>query len=76
MQEEGGAGPERAGEGRAGEGRRPQKEGSDATPPPSERLKGESTESDLDEDDDEAIELREGDEDDVPYGQVSTKSRR
>lgn len=52
-----------------------QKESSGETTPPSERLvplKGESTESDLDEDDDEdeAIELRECDEEGAPYGQV------
>uniref|UniRef100_A0A8C1TQU9 Histone deacetylase n=1 Tax=Cyprinus carpio TaxID=7962 RepID=A0A8C1TQU9_CYPCA len=51
-----------------------QKESSGETTPPSERLvplKGESTESDLEEDDDEdeAIELRECDEDGAPYGQ-------
>lgn len=53
-----------------------EKEGSGETSPPSERvlpLKGESTESDLEEEDeeDEAIELKEGD-DDGPYGQVRT----
>uniref|UniRef100_A0A672SEC1 Histone deacetylase n=1 Tax=Sinocyclocheilus grahami TaxID=75366 RepID=A0A672SEC1_SINGR len=52
-----------------------QKESSGETTPPSERLvplKGESTESDLEEDDDEdeAIELRECDEEGTPYGQV------
>lgn len=52
-----------------------QKESSGETTPPSERifsLKGESTESDLEEDDDEdeAIELRECDEEGAPYGQV------
>ncbi|TRY92153.1 hypothetical protein DNTS_031459 [Danionella cerebrum] len=51
-----------------------QKESSGETTPPSERLvplKGESTESDLEEeeDEDEAIELRECDDDGVPYGQ-------
>uniref|UniRef100_A0A672SGS4 Histone deacetylase n=1 Tax=Sinocyclocheilus grahami TaxID=75366 RepID=A0A672SGS4_SINGR len=51
-----------------------QKESSGETTPPSERLvplKGESTESDLEEDDDEdeAIELRECDEEGTPYGQ-------
>ncbi|XP_051987193.1 histone deacetylase 5-like isoform X2 [Xyrauchen texanus] len=51
-----------------------QKESSGETTPPSERLvplKGESTESDLeeDDDDDEAIELRECDEEGAPYGQ-------
>ncbi|XP_052399196.1 histone deacetylase 5 isoform X3 [Carassius gibelio] len=50
------------------------KESSGETTPPSERLvqlKGESTESDLeeDDDDDEAIELRECDEEGNPYGQ-------
>ncbi|XP_014048790.2 histone deacetylase 5 isoform X1 [Salmo salar] len=72
MQEEG------AGSGRLGEGcpqeQRLQEE-SGETSPPSERLltplKGESTESDLEEEDDEdeAIELRECDEEGVPYGQ-------
>lgn len=52
-----------------------QKESSGETTPPSERLvplKGESTESDLEEEDDEdeAIELRECDEEGAPYGQV------
>ncbi|XP_029583793.1 histone deacetylase 5 [Salmo trutta] len=67
MQEEG------VGSGRLGEGR-PQEQ-SGETSPPSERLltplKGESTESDLEEEDDEdeAIELRECDEEGVPYGQ-------
>lgn len=59
-------------------GREPrlQKDGSgESSPPPSERLlplKGESTESDLEEEDDEdeAIELKECDEDGTPYGQV------
>uniref|UniRef100_A0A8C1RM59 Histone deacetylase n=1 Tax=Cyprinus carpio TaxID=7962 RepID=A0A8C1RM59_CYPCA len=56
-----------------------QKESSGETTPPSERLvplKGESTESDLEEDDDEdeAIELRECDEDGAPYGQVRNYS--
>uniref|UniRef100_A0A8C7FBZ9 Histone deacetylase n=1 Tax=Oncorhynchus kisutch TaxID=8019 RepID=A0A8C7FBZ9_ONCKI len=66
MQEEG-AGSERLGEGRPQE-QRLQKEESGETSPPSERLltplKGESTESDLEEEDDEdeAIELRECDE--------------
>ncbi|XP_056090676.1 histone deacetylase 5 isoform X2 [Rhinichthys klamathensis goyatoka] len=51
-----------------------QKESSGETTPPSEHLvqfKGESTESDLEEedDDDEAIELRECDEEGAPYGQ-------
>ncbi|XP_043089606.1 histone deacetylase 5 isoform X3 [Puntigrus tetrazona] len=51
-----------------------QKESSGETTPPSERLvplKGESTESDLEEEDDEdeAIELRECDEEGAPYGQ-------
>ncbi|XP_014048794.2 histone deacetylase 5 isoform X5 [Salmo salar] len=74
MQEEG------AGSGRLGEGcpqeQRLQEE-SGETSPPSERLltplKGESTESDLEEEDDEdeAIELRECDEEGVPYGQAS-----
>uniref|UniRef100_A0A674B792 Histone deacetylase n=1 Tax=Salmo trutta TaxID=8032 RepID=A0A674B792_SALTR len=65
MQEEG------VGSGRLGEGR-PQEQ-SGETSPPSERLltplKGESTESDLEEEDDEdeAIELRECDEEGVPY---------
>ncbi|XP_041719231.2 histone deacetylase 5-like isoform X1 [Coregonus clupeaformis] len=75
MQEEGsGAGSERLGEGRLQE-QRLQKEGSGETSPPSERLltplKGESTESDLEEEDDEdeAIELRECDEEGVPFGQ-------
>ncbi|XP_041735579.1 histone deacetylase 5 isoform X5 [Coregonus clupeaformis] len=75
MQEEGsGAGSERLGEVRPQE-QRLQKEGSGETSPPSERLltplKGESTESDLEEEDDEdeAIELRECDEEGVPYGQ-------
>uniref|UniRef100_A0AAY4DZQ5 Histone deacetylase n=1 Tax=Denticeps clupeoides TaxID=299321 RepID=A0AAY4DZQ5_9TELE len=53
-----------------------QKDGSGETSPPSERvmaLKGESTESDLEEEDDEdeAIELKECDEEGVPYGQFS-----
>lgn len=52
-----------------------QRDGSGETSPPSERLlplKGESTESDLEEEDDEdeAIELKECDEDGTPYGQV------
>lgn len=57
-----------------------QKDGSGETsPPPSERLlplKGESTESDLEEEDDEdeAIELKECDEDGTPYGQVRRTS--
>ncbi|XP_016307924.1 histone deacetylase 5-like [Sinocyclocheilus anshuiensis] len=56
-----------------------QKESSGETTPPSERLvplKGESTESDLEEDDDEdeAIELRECDEEGAPYGQVRNYS--
>ncbi|KAM9467283.1 histone deacetylase 5-like isoform 5-T5 [Salvelinus alpinus] len=73
MQEEG-AESEHLGEGRPQE-QRLQKEESGGTSPPSERLltplKGESTESDLEEEDDEdeAIELRECDEDGVPYGQ-------
>ncbi|XP_055744502.1 histone deacetylase 5-like isoform X5 [Salvelinus fontinalis] len=72
MQE--GAESEHLGEGRPQE-QRLQKEESGGTSPPSERLltplKGESTESDLEEEDDEdeAIELRECDEDGVPYGQ-------
>uniref|UniRef100_A0AAZ3RR04 histone deacetylase n=1 Tax=Oncorhynchus tshawytscha TaxID=74940 RepID=A0AAZ3RR04_ONCTS len=76
MQEEG-AGSERLGEGRPQE-QRLQKEESGETSPPSERLltplKGESTESDLEEEDDEdeAIELRECDEEGIPYGQVNT----
>lgn len=76
MQEEG-AGSERLGEGHPQE-QRLQKEESGETSPPSERLltplKGESTESDLEEEDDEdeAIELRECDEEGVPYGQVNT----
>ncbi|KAL0992934.1 hypothetical protein UPYG_G00101130 [Umbra pygmaea] len=72
MQEEGlGAGPELIGE------QRLQKEGSGETSPASEHpltpLKGESTESDLEEEDDEdeAIELRECDEEGIPYGQFS-----
>ncbi|XP_071196168.1 histone deacetylase 5-like isoform X3 [Salvelinus alpinus] len=75
MQEEG-AESEHLGEGRPQE-QRLQKEESGGTSPPSERLltplKGESTESDLEEEDDEdeAIELRECDEDGVPYGQAS-----
>uniref|UniRef100_A0A8C7D6P8 Histone deacetylase n=1 Tax=Oncorhynchus kisutch TaxID=8019 RepID=A0A8C7D6P8_ONCKI len=75
MQEEG-AESERLGEGRPQE-QRLQKEESGETSPPSERLltplKGESTESDLEEEDDEdeAIELRECDEEGVPYGQAS-----
>ncbi|XP_038839511.1 histone deacetylase 5-like [Salvelinus namaycush] len=73
MQEEG-VESEHLGEGRPQE-QRLQKEESGGTSPPSERLltplKGESTESDLEEEDDEdeAIELRECDEDGVPYGQ-------
>nr|XP_029491881.1 histone deacetylase 5-like isoform X5 [Oncorhynchus nerka] len=73
MQEEG-AESECLGEGRPQE-QRLQKEESGVTSPPSERLltplKGESTESDLEEEDDEdeAIELRECDEEGVPYGQ-------
>nr|XP_046163434.1 histone deacetylase 5-like isoform X3 [Oncorhynchus gorbuscha] len=73
MQEEG-AESECLGEGRPQE-QRLQKEESGETSPPSERLltplKGESTESDLEEEDDEdeAIELRECDEEGVPYGQ-------
>nr|XP_029491879.1 histone deacetylase 5-like isoform X4 [Oncorhynchus nerka] len=75
MQEEG-AESECLGEGRPQE-QRLQKEESGVTSPPSERLltplKGESTESDLEEEDDEdeAIELRECDEEGVPYGQAS-----
>uniref|UniRef100_A0A8C8H1U2 Histone deacetylase n=1 Tax=Oncorhynchus tshawytscha TaxID=74940 RepID=A0A8C8H1U2_ONCTS len=71
MQEEG-AESERLGEGRPQE-QRLQKEESGEMSPPSERLltplKGESTESDLEEEDDEdeAIELRECDEEGVPY---------
>ncbi|XP_055744484.1 histone deacetylase 5-like isoform X3 [Salvelinus fontinalis] len=74
MQE--GAESEHLGEGRPQE-QRLQKEESGGTSPPSERLltplKGESTESDLEEEDDEdeAIELRECDEDGVPYGQLN-----
>ncbi|XP_035627103.1 histone deacetylase 5-like isoform X2 [Oncorhynchus keta] len=73
MQEEG-AESECLGEGCPQE-QRLQKEESGETSPPSERLltplKGESTESDLEEEDDEdeAIELRECDEEGVPYGQ-------
>ncbi|XP_051744736.1 histone deacetylase 5 isoform X2 [Ctenopharyngodon idella] len=67
MQDERGEGPDHVREGL-------QKESSGETTPPSERLvplKGESTESDLEEDDDEdeAIELRECDEEGAPYGQ-------
>ncbi|XP_064866226.1 histone deacetylase 5-like isoform X2 [Oncorhynchus nerka] len=75
MQEEG-AESECLGEGRPQE-QRLQKEESGVTSPPSERLltplKGESTESDLEEEDDEdeAIELRECDEEGVPYGQLN-----
>ncbi|XP_064844194.1 histone deacetylase 5-like isoform X2 [Oncorhynchus masou masou] len=73
MQEEG-AESECLGEGRPQE-QRLQKEESGETSPPSERLltplKGDSTESELEEEDDEdeAIELRECDEEGVPYGQ-------
>ncbi|XP_012991487.1 histone deacetylase 5 isoform X3 [Esox lucius] len=77
MQEEGlGMGPEHLGEARPQEQRLP-KEGSGETSPASEHLltplKGESTESDLEEEDDEdeAIQLRECDEEGVPYGQFS-----
>ncbi|XP_056608047.1 histone deacetylase 5 isoform X3 [Triplophysa dalaica] len=67
MQEERGEGPDHVREGL-------QNESSGESTPPSERLvplKGESTESDLEEDDDEdeAIELRECDEEGAPYGQ-------
>ncbi|XP_076121966.1 histone deacetylase 5 isoform X4 [Alosa pseudoharengus] len=71
MLEEGrGEGPEHTREPRL------QKDGSGETSPPSERLlplKGESTESDLEEEDDEdeAIELKECDDDGTPYGQFS-----
>lgn len=56
-----------------------QKDSSGETTPPSERLvplKGESTESDLEEEDDEdeAIELKECDEEGAPYGQVRNYS--
>ncbi|XP_073800455.1 histone deacetylase 5 isoform X4 [Danio rerio] len=66
MQDERGEGPDHVREGL-------QKDSSGETTPPSERivpLKGESTESDLEEEDDEdeAVELRECDED-APYGQ-------
>lgn len=69
MTEEWGEAPERVREGLS-------KESSGETTPPSERavpLKGESTESDLeeDEDEDEAIELKECDEEGDPYRQVS-----
>ncbi|KAJ7992575.1 hypothetical protein DPEC_G00280110 [Dallia pectoralis] len=77
MQEEGlGIGPENLGEGRLQE-QRLHKEGSGETSPASEHLltpqKGESTESDLEEEDDEdeAIQLRECDEEGVLYGQFS-----
>lgn len=68
MQDERGEGLDHVREGR-------QKDSSGETTPPSERLvplKGESTESELEEDDDEdeAIELRECDEEGAPYGQV------
>lgn len=71
MQDERGEGPDHVREGL-------QKDSSGETTPPSERLvplKGESTESDLEEEDDEdeAIELRECDED-APYGQVRNYS--
>ncbi|XP_030649036.1 histone deacetylase 5 [Chanos chanos] len=73
MQEERGEGPEQAREGLHPE-QRLQKDGSGETSPPSERLaplKGESTESDLEEeeDEDETIELKECDEEGSPYGQ-------
>ncbi|XP_060713182.1 histone deacetylase 5 isoform X2 [Tachysurus vachellii] len=69
MLEEWGEGPERVREGLS-------KESSGETTPPSERvvqLKGESTESDLEEeeDEDEAIELKECDEEGDPYRQFS-----
>ncbi|XP_053469247.1 histone deacetylase 5 isoform X5 [Ictalurus furcatus] len=69
MTEEWGEGPERVREGLS-------KESSGETTPPSERavpLKGESTESDLEEeeDEDEAIELKECDEEGDPYRQFS-----
>ncbi|KAM9494890.1 histone deacetylase 5 isoform 4-T4 [Clarias gariepinus] len=69
MTEEWGEGPERVREGLS-------KESSGETTPPSERvvqLKGESTESDLEEEDDEdeAIELKECDEEGDPYRQFS-----
>lgn len=72
MQEEWGDGPERVREGLS-------KESSGETTPPSERvvpLKGESTESDLEEEDDEdeAIELKECDEEGDPYRQVRRRS--
>lgn len=72
MQDERGEGPDHVREGL-------QKDSSGETTPPSERLvplKGESTESDLEEDDDEdeAIELRECDEEGAPYGQVTNYS--
>lgn len=71
MTEEWGEGPERVREGLS-------KESSGETTPPSERvvqLKGESTESDLEEEDDEdeAIELKECDEEGDPYRQVRTE---
>ncbi|XP_036423271.1 histone deacetylase 5 isoform X5 [Colossoma macropomum] len=69
MPDERGEGPEHVREGL-------HKESSGETTPPSERvvpLKGESTESDLEEEDDEdeAIELKECDEEAGPYGQFS-----
>ncbi|KAF4073636.1 hypothetical protein AMELA_G00245620 [Ameiurus melas] len=69
MTEDWGEGPERVREGLS-------KESSGETTPPSERavpLKGESTESDLEEeeDEDEAIELKECDEEGDPYRQFS-----
>lgn len=68
MPEEWGEGPEHVRGGLS-------KESSGETTPPSERvvqLKGESTESDLEEEDDEdeAIELKECDDDADPYRQV------
>ncbi|KAI5091066.1 histone deacetylase 5 isoform X1 [Silurus meridionalis] len=69
MPEDWGEGPERVREGLS-------KDSSGETTPPSERLvplKGESTESDLeeDEDEDEAIELKECDEEGDPYRQFT-----
>lgn len=72
MPEEWGEGPEHLREGLS-------KESSGETTPPSERvvqLKGESTESDLEEEDDEdeAIELKECDEEGDPYRQVRRRN--
>lgn len=72
MPEEWGEGAERVREGLS-------KESSGETTPPSERvvpLKGESTESDLEEEDDEdeAIELKECDEEGDPYRQVRRRN--